>query len=212
MRNYCINGSFDVFDARSGVAATTAAWVAKRWLFGPGVNGVASWSIRDFDAEKTIPGNPRHYLHLEWTQAPTEGENPPTPRFTFLENHGLRDARQLHGCFVDVTWWLRVNSGTVPIMPIVWQNFTNGDYVIHSGETYPVRDFKGWHPLTQTIYIPEVPQGKAVDTTSYLGMGLDFIILAGPILDVACVSTVRKTVEIDDPQVERIKATGQFWN
>jgi hypothetical protein len=210
MRNYVINGAFDAWAKRSGSSLNDAAWVANRWLAGPGVGGAFDWEIRDF-TETAIPGNPRHYLRLKWTAAPTQGENPPSARWTFLENHGLRDARQMHGCFVDVTWWVRLENGTVPIVPIIWHNFTDGNFRIYSGEAYPVRSGKGWHPLTQTIYVPEA-WGNDIDNTSYVGMGLDMIQLNGPTIDIACVSAVRKEVALIDPQIERLRAAGQFWN
>jgi len=213
MRNYVVNGGFDIWPARSGAATDgVAAWAASRWLVGPGIGGSVNWSIMDFDAEQTIPGNPRHFMRLEWTTAPTQGEQPGSGRFTFLENHGLRDARQLHGCWVDLTWWLRLASGTIAVIPIAWANYVNGDYAIFSGEAFPVRSERGWHPLTQSIYVPPIPAGKSIDTTSYLGFGLDFLALYGPKLDVACVSAHRKEVVCIDPQIERVRASGQFWN
>lgn len=210
-RNYVVNGAFDIWPSRFGQANTTATWSADRWLVGPGVGGNVEWTIKDFDTPHTIPGNPRHYLNLKWITAPTQGENPPDNRWTFLENHGLRDARQLHECFVDVCWWIRVASGTVAIVPIIWHNYHNGDYSIFSGEAFPVRDYRGWHPLTQTIYIPPIT-GKTIDTSSYVGFGLDMITLSGPSLDIACVSAKRTTIDLMDPHLERIQTQGQFWN
>lgn len=212
MRNYVINGGFDVLDQMSGQAIDgVGAQVAPRWWAGPGFGGALNWSIRDFDGQAPIDGNPRHFLRLEWTTAPTQGENPPSNRFTFIENHGLRDARQLHGCWVDMTWWLRVASGTVAVIPIAWSNYRDGDYAIHSGEAFPVRAERGWHPLTQSVWIPPVPAGKAIDNTSYIGFGLDFLSLYGPTIDIACVEARRKAVALNDPQFERLLATGQFW-
>lgn len=210
MRNYVVNGAFDIWSTRSGTTTSVAAWVAGRWLIGPGLNGVVEWSINDF-TNTDIPGNPRHYLTIKWLQTPSQGENPPDPRWTFIENHGLRDARQLQDCFVDVTWWVRVKSGTVPVTPIIWHNFHDGDYQIYSGESYPIRQEKGWHPLTQTIYIPKIV-GKVIDTTSYVGFGLDMITQSGPTLDIACVSAKKTTVDLIDPQIERVRVNGQFWN
>lgn len=218
MRNYVINGGFDVFRRTDkdlpilkGQAVNGAGdWTAERWWAGPGFGGSLDWSILDFDGPHTIPGTPRHFLRLQWTVGPTKGEKPGSDRFTCLENHGLRDARQLHGCWVDVTWWLRLASGTIAVIPVVWANYVNSDFAIFSGEAFPIRDYRGWIPMTQTIWIPPVPTGKAIDETSYVGFGLDFLGLYGPTLDVACVSAVRKTVDLRDPQLERILATGVF--
>jgi len=219
MRNYVVNGAFDVHNVdkndvvvRDGIANSEAVYVAPRWLLGPGLGGVVEWSIRDFDGAPVIPGCPRHFLRLSWLKAPLAGENPPLTRWTFLENHGLRDARQLHGCWVTVTWWMRIANGTVPIVPIAWQNFQDGDFVIHGGETYPVRSERGWHPVIQSIYLPACPEGKAYNNTSYCGFGLDMIYLAGPCLDIACVSVNRTSVDLNDPRVERVLTLGQFWN
>ena len=213
MRNYVINGGFDVWPKRSGQAIDGVAdWSANRWLVGPGYGGSVKWSIEDFDAEPAIPGNPRHYLHLEWVTAPTQGEKPGSGRFTFIENHGLRDARQLHGCWVDLTWWLRLASGTIAVIPIAWANYVNGDYAIFSGEAFPVRSERGWTPVTQAIWIPPVPKGNSISLDSYLGFGLDFLALYGPTIDVACVTAYRKEVALIDPQIERVRAAGQFWN
>lgn len=213
MRNYLINGAFDVWPTKTGTTPTgTAMWSASRWLVGPGYGGVVKWSIEDFDAETAIPGNPRYFLRLEWLTAPTQGENPPNGRFTFLENHGLRDARQLHGCWVDVTFWLRLASGTIAIVPIAWANYINGDYAIFSGEAFPVRAERGWHPMTQSIWIPPVPAGKGISLDSYLGFGLDFLTLYGPKLDIACATVHKKEINLTDPQLERVLAESQFWN
>jgi len=210
-KNFIINGSFDIWESRSGGASGNAVQVAGRTFVGPGVNGVLNWRIEDFK-DAPLPGNPRYYLNLKWSQAPSQGESPPNTRWTFIENHGLRDVHQLAGCWVDVTWWLRIESGTVPIVPIIWHNYKDGDYQIFSGETFPVRDTKGWQALTQTIYVPPVPSTKVIDTTSYIGFGLDMIYLSGPTLDIACATATKKEISLRDPQIERVLTLGQFWN
>lgn len=213
MDNLLINGAFDIWERRSGQAlGGVAALCAPRWLVGPGVGGSVDWSIEDFDGPTCIPVTPRHFLRLKWTVGPTAGEKPGSGRFTFLENHGIRDARQLAGCWVDVTWWVRLAAGVIAVIPIAWSNYVNGDYLIHDGEAFPVRASRGWMPLTQTLWIPPVPAGKQISVDSYVGFGLDFLTLYGPTLDIACVEVRRKQVALIDPQLERVRALGQFWN
>src|SRR5262249_46047791 len=127
------------------------------WYGGPGPCGGAVVDLVDFSADDTdVPGSPAKYLRYTWKKRPTGGESQHdgAPRSTFLEHQvvtGVEDVSALAGRNVVVSFYANVGSGSVKVVPILWQSFGYGVRG-GKGEAYELYEAAGTPGVVMVAY------------------------------------------------------------
>ena len=211
-----INGNFSQLSGQPLSVISTGSFVetgATSWGGGPGFGANAVYEI----VQTAPPGSTGNTLRISWNVAPSaawggEGQHSPAYRFTFLENHGIRDARIFSGKNVEVTFKARVQSGTINIVPIIWHSYdavtpgivgvkgvgyeifesagSENTVKIAQGDPHPAalaQLTQEWKTFTQIITIPDISD-KTLVGAHYTGIGFDFDKRYGPVVEIADVA------------------------
>lgn len=159
---------------------------------GPGAGGICSGGWQEAPPGLWPEGNPDSIWAVKWEVAPTHGEAQymarGSNRFTWFENYGTKSARVLAGKRVSLAFWLS-SPGGCSVIPIIWRG--NLDLAVEDRTPFPEISMQLWSGETQavgtsptrinfTMDLPQIPAGVKVDSTSYLGLGLDFPSPVGP--------------------------------
>jgi hypothetical protein len=210
--NLLLNGDF-LYGAISGGQTTSnvGVYFADHWYGGPGDGATAHYEIKQ-DPAAAVP----RYLRVVWSAAPLSGEvqHLPAFRFTFAENSILvgnldNDVRQFYGKTVELSFWARVSSGSIQMIPIAWQSWdistpgvagikgagyevfepsgVPGTVAVALGAPNPagvVQVTTEWRKFSKRIAIPN-NTGKLLTNGAYTGFGFDFAQSYVPTIDVA---------------------------
>ena len=187
-RNYIVNPDFELRDFGDffPIGPSTGRYVANKWWVGPGNGGAANVYFPDFEHDQTtVPGYPKKFMRMDWTTVPTSGEDQYLPecRWTFLEHH-MHSSQELMGKPAHYRFYMRVAQGPLHVKPIFWINFQNGSWQIVQDQ--PVFEITPqWQLISGIAQIPAVPQNQPMDTSHYVGWGLDFLYATMPSIDLA---------------------------
>ena len=186
--------------------------VADFWYGGPGSGATAHYEVIADSSSGYFP----RYLRIAWSTAASSGESQHAPafRYTFLENYlstgnADHDVREFYGKTVEVSFWARIASGAIQIVPIVWQSWDSqtpgiagvkgvgyelfessgqpGVVAVAQGypnPNAPVIITTDWQHFTKRFTIPD-STGKGLSADAYTGFGFDFDNAYGPVLDIA---------------------------
>jgi hypothetical protein len=178
--NYASNRLFQRWGAGTSFSAcTVGVHTADHWYVGPGYNGCVAIDRAAIPPHTAVAGSA---LRIQWTAAPTQGEAQYFPgfRWTFLE-HQIPNVEVLAGRTVEFRFCARVAAAPPTVIPIVWQNFSNGDYVIHSGPVIALTpDWVCY--ATEFRLLPM--DGRTLDVSNYTGIGLDWLGQQGPTIEI----------------------------
>lgn len=163
--NTVINPNFENWSNGESFTSevTKSLWTADHWLVGPGFEGRIKVSKQNAA------------LRVQWLTPAQYGEQgPQSRRFTFLENHSIKNAASLAEEIITYSFLIRSRQ-PVEIIPILWQAFGINDQIpiIIYGH-WPVRATNQWQRVTIRYRLPGV-QGRKVTDSSYLGVGLDIL-------------------------------------
>jgi hypothetical protein len=211
--NLVLNGDFATGSMSGGATVTSVGTpIADFWYGGPGSGATAHYEVIADASSGSFP----RYLRIAWSIAASSGESQHAPafRYTFLENYLTtgnldHDVRAFYGHTVEVSFWARVGSGAIQIVPIAWQSWDSQTAGIAGvkGQGYELFESSGqpdvvavaqgdpnpnapvtvttdWQHFTTRITIPD-STGKALSADAYTGFGFDFANIYGPILDIA---------------------------
>ncbi len=129
------NGDFSVWKSYRGSGITTqsvgtpAGSLPDGWYGGPGVGGKATYDGIEFDPKQTdVAGRPKRFLRVHWHEPPSkdwpgEAHHQGALRFTFLEYFGIKDVRIFAGKTVVLSFWAKVDSGELDLIPIMWHSY-----------------------------------------------------------------------------------------
>lgn len=198
MRNYVVNSRFKQAAAGPVRIINGGAWAAARFWVGSGVHGDCEVTRQPFEVgQMDVTGNPEWFLRVQWLSPPTEGEQQHLPacRWTWLEHHIL-ESRELVGSIVKYRGALRVLSGAVYVLPILWINYSDGDYQIFNLPGVSVGT--QWQRIEGEYLLPPYPAGKVLGTGHYVGFGYDFVYQTGPTIDVAPIQIWRPDAVVDE--------------
>jgi hypothetical protein len=211
--NLIINSDFDYGFVPGGATTTSVGTpIAQQWYGGPGQGATAHYEVILDASSGYFP----RYLRIAWSVAASAGESQHLPafRYTFLENYlGTgnldHDVRAFYGQTVEVSFWARIASGAISVVPIVWQSWdsqtpgvagvkglgyelfeSSGQPNVvavaqgYSNPNAPVTVTTAWQRFTKRFTIPD-NTGKSLTPDAYTGFGFDFDNIYGPVLDIA---------------------------
>jgi len=205
-----INGTFS-WPGYNGPVLSDGVFVnsAYKWGGGAGNEAVATYGLGT--PPSGVSGNA---LKMVWSKAmPTtrigSAFYAPYVRQTIIENSSLKSAHLFSGEQVEFTFWAKVASGNIRLIPILWHSYDNqtagirgikgkgfeifypsetpGVVKVSSGEPGPnaaVLVTDTWQKFTKVFTIPDTSN---INTTlgSYTGAGFDFPNRYGPSLEIA---------------------------
>ncbi len=181
-----------------------ASQLAARWLVRrPRRGGKATYDGIDFDPQQTeVPGHPKRFFRITWHKPPSkdwpgEAHHHGELRFTFLEYFGIKDVRVFAGKTVVMSFWARVDHGSLGLIPILWHSYDSAtpgivgvkgkgyelfeasgkpDVVaVASGKPNPAAACKlsiKWTKFEKRITLPST-EGKSITAGHYTGVGFD---------------------------------------
>lgn len=170
-KNYLINGNFD-FWQRGSSTATNGVYLADRFI-GYNGDGARTYSRGTFAYGQTeVPNNPKYYLRHQQT-TPASVSSPSI-------HQRIEDVRTLSGQTATLSFYAKVASGTVQVIPRFTQNFGSGGSagVNTDGSTLTITS--QWQKFVVTVNIPSI-SGKTVGANSNLA--LIFAFFAGVTFD-----------------------------
>ncbi len=207
--NAVSNGDFSRWTSYAGAGVTTEsvgtppASLPDGWYGGPGVGGKATYNRLDFDPQQNeVPGHPKHFFRVEWHTPPSvdwpgEAHHHGELRFTFLEYFGIKDVRAFAGQTVAMSFWARVDHGTLDLTPILWHSYDSetpgivavkgkgyelfessdkpGMVAVASGKPNPAAVCQlttRWTRFEKRITLPST-EGKSITAGHYTGVGFD---------------------------------------
>ncbi len=226
--NAVINGDFSVWESYTGQGVTTTTRgtppgsLPQGWYGGPGVGATATYDVVEIPPSQTeAPGHPRRHLRVHWTAPPSESWPGETHhahdfRMTFLEYFDIRDVRRFAGETVVFSFYGRVTSGTLEVVPILWHSYDASTEGIAGvkGQGYELFEAAGrpgevavvqgrpdpaaicplttdWRRFEKEITLPPV-NGRSITAGHYTGVGFDLIKKCAPVVDIADVRVIRK--------------------
>lgn len=211
--NLILDSNFATGTIPGGATVTSVGTpIADFWYGGPGDGATAHYEVIADASSGSFP----RYLRIAWSVAASSGEaqHAPAFRYTFLENYLTtgsldHDVRAFYGKTVEVSFWARVASGSIQIVPLVWQSWDSqtpgisgvkgqgyqlfessgqpGVVAVAQGDpnpNAPVTVTTDWQHFTTQVTLPD-STGKSLSSDAYTGFGFDFANIYGPILDIA---------------------------
>lgn len=170
------NGNFNNWDQGDSYISPIHSHIftANHWLVGPGIQAQVEVKKMPVFKSGLPPQLLDHYMRIQWIKPSTGGEMPNSPRFTFLENHRLRNNSVLAGEAFEISFYIRSNKPTT-IIPIVWSAFgldTPVNGFIIDGQHVQVQE--EWTHVRQ-IYRPPSSAKSVINPNSsnYFGIGID---------------------------------------
>jgi hypothetical protein len=141
-------------------------WFPEAWRIAPG-RGAA---MQAYLGVGTGPGDAGqgNQLYVRWTR----GQFDPALEYgsAFLE-HYIFEFDQMAGHDVQLSFWAKVDGCCVPVVPLMWANYHNGDYEFMFAD--PVTVTTEWQQFTVTFSLP-TGDGHLLDWSRYFAVGLTF--------------------------------------
>jgi hypothetical protein len=231
------NGDFATWEGYTGQGVITTSVgvppksIPEHWYGGPGVGATATYDVVNFPpGQAEVPGNPKRHLRVTWSTPPSESwqseaHHQSAFRFTFLENFSINDVRRFAGQTVVVSFYARVGSGTLRVIPILWHSYDPSTPGIAGvkGKGYELFEASGhsgvvavaqgapnpaavcevttdWRRYEKRITLPDVA-GKSITAGHYTGVGFDLNDRAAPVIDLANIE-VRRIVASDHARAQ----------
>ena len=187
--NYVANARFHVWRERGPVSVPEGGrWFPEHWRIAPGKGAAARAALSTMTPADSGQGLE---LYVKWVRH--QYDPFVEPGQAWLEHH-IFEYDQLIGQTVLLTWWQKVDGCYVPVVPMLWVNYHNGDYEFLSGAGYLVsqrdvgdragyqarllaapscRATTAWQQCAMIFQLPE-GAGHAVDNNRYVAIGLNF--------------------------------------
>jgi hypothetical protein len=142
-QNYVSNGRFSQWREPFPVHIPTAAkWFPEAWRIAPGP-GTAVASL--YDVPATVSDGYGRVLYAKF-----DNYNPfPEPGRAFLTSHAF-EFDEMIGQTLRMSWWQRLDKGTVGVVPMLMVNYVNGDYEFWGADQYLIctQDDVNWPQQT----------------------------------------------------------------
>jgi len=159
-KNYIINGNFD-FWQRGSSSTANGVYLADRFVSYNG-DGARTYSKGTFTYGQTeVPNNPKYYLRHQQT-APASVSSPSI-------HQRIEDVKTLSGQAVIASFYAKVASGTLQVIPRFAQNFGSGGSVGVDTDGNTLTITSQWQKFTATVNIPSI-SGKTVGSASSLAL------------------------------------------
>jgi hypothetical protein len=185
------------------IGAASNAYTADRTITGSGIGAGLSVNRFAFDpGQVEVPGDPRYYMQLSWTTAPTAGESRTgyADYFSFLEIR-TEDVRKFSGKPITFSFWARGPVGAaLPFYAYISQglgtasahgqtgntisgtgagtdyDFSASEIFTRSAKVTPGISTTGWALYTVTLDAPTLPSGATIASDHVLtfGLGADY--------------------------------------
>lgn len=185
------------------IGAASNAYTADRTICGSGIGAALSVNRFGFSPGQTdVPGDPRYYMQLSWTTAPSAGESRTGygNYYSFLEIR-TEEVRKFSGKPITISFWARAPLGAaLPFYAYVSQglgtggahgqtgntisgtgagtdyNFSGAEIFTRSAKQSPGIASASWQLFTITLDVPTLPSGATIasDNVLTIGLGADY--------------------------------------
>lgn len=166
--NLLINGGFDFWQRATSISGPLSATysTADRWIFYDGSDGTANISQQTFTPGQTdVPGEPRWYVEHDMVTAATAGGPGIWQR--------IESVRSCAGQAGTLSFWAKVDSGTLEVTPWVYQNFGSSGSALVQTEfaDKAVTITTDWTLHTITMDVPSITGKTILGGDDFLQVG-----------------------------------------
>ncbi len=170
-KNYLINGNFD-FWQRGSTTTTNGVYLADRFV-GYNGDGARTYSRGSFTIGQTdVPNNPKYYLRHQQT-TPASASSPSI-------HQRIEEVRTLSGQKAALSFYAKVASGNLAVIPRLTQNFGSGGSTAVTVDGATITLNTSWQRFEVTVDIPSI-SGKTVGSNNNLA--LIFVLPTGVTFD-----------------------------